>query len=103
MLRDFFFYFNVSRGKTRELRVERDCCNRLTQPPLQGSFRKPVSNIPEKGRPLAELTSSETAKEEERNKKEDKEDNKGNKTEGEIYWKTEKEKKRTSKHNKHQK
>lgn len=78
---EMFSHFNVSTGKARELRVERDCCNRQTQPPVQGSFCKPVSNIPENGRPLAELTSSETTEGEERSKKEDEEGNKRKKRE----------------------
>jgi len=46
---------------------------------------------------LAELTSSEKTKEEERSKKQDEEGNKRKKTKGEKYWKGEKEKKHRSK------
>jgi len=35
-LLEMFCHFNVATGKARELLVQRDCCNRLTQPPVQG-------------------------------------------------------------------
>jgi hypothetical protein len=35
-LLEMFYHFNVSTGKARELRIERVCCDRLTQPPVQG-------------------------------------------------------------------